>query len=84
MKNKQDFNTILLGSSSESDNLGVNALGIGAVSVIFNNYPNTKIAAITLGNNSNKQFIISTEKDNITADLNYFLKGNTSLLFSKP
>lgn len=74
MERNQAFDTIIFGVSYESDNLGVNALGIGAASVIFKANSNCKIAAITLGQKTNKKYIIPTDNGDVSVELIYFKK----------
>jgi polysaccharide pyruvyl transferase WcaK-like protein len=71
MKSKK---ILLLGASLESDNRGVNALGIGAITLLRKNFNNSKITLICLGKPELKQIHICVDNEDLEVDIHYFSK----------
>lgn len=74
-------NAILLGASLESDNRGVNALAIGALTILKNSYGNIQPEIITLGIEEKtvvKEVWINNE--NLTVKIHYFNSKTLYLL----
>lgn len=67
-------NILLLGASLESDNKGVNALGIGAITLLKNNFPNAKINLLCIGEAESKIFSLNVNDAKINVPVNYFSK----------
>src|SRR5688572_16943481 len=65
---------ILLGASLESDNRGVNALGIGAITIIKNSYPDSEISLLLVGSKRYTRKKIFIEGKELPVDLYYFPK----------
>lgn len=65
---------LLLGASLESDNKGVNALGIGAITLLKSNFPNAKINLLCIGEAEGKTFSLNVNDAKINVPVNYFSK----------
>lgn len=65
---------MLLGASLESDNRGVNALGIGAITILKNSYPDSEIFLLLVGSRADSQKIIFVDGQEVSIDLFYFPK----------
>lgn len=67
-------NIVLLGASLESDNKGVNALGIGAITLLSNNYKNAQIALLCVGAPALKQKELIISGVSVEVKIYYFVK----------
>jgi colanic acid/amylovoran biosynthesis protein len=67
-------NILLLGASLESDNKGVNALGIGAITLLKSNFPNATISLLCIGEVEGKIFALNVNDAKINVAVNYFSK----------
>lgn len=67
-------NIVLLGASLESDNKGVNALGIGAITLLNNNYKNAAISLLCVGEPALKQKELNISGVIVQVRLYYFSK----------
>ncbi|MGB5668693.1 MAG: hypothetical protein WBM53_17795, partial [Maribacter sp.] len=67
-------NIVLLGASLESDNKGVNALGIGAITLLSNNYKNAKIALLCVGAPALKEKELNISGVSVKVKVHYFSK----------
>lgn len=67
-------NILLLGASLESDNKGVNALGIGAITLLKNNYNNATISLLCVGIPALKVKEVAVSGTLLKVNLHYFSK----------
>lgn len=67
-------NIVLLGASLESDNKGVNALGIGAITLLKNNYSNATITLLCVGEPAQKIKEVTISGKLAQVNLHYFSK----------
>uniref|UniRef100_UPI00404B88D9 polysaccharide pyruvyl transferase family protein n=1 Tax=Flavobacterium sp. TaxID=239 RepID=UPI00404B88D9 len=65
---------ILLGASLENDNKGVNALGIGAITLLKNNFQNAEISLLCVGEPGLKNKTLTVSNSIINVKLYYFSK----------
>lgn len=67
-------NILLLGASLDSDNRGVNALGISAISIIKHNIPESNITLLMVGNKKNRPERVFFDQNEIPVNIAYFPK----------
>ena len=65
---------LLLGASLESDNKGVNALGVGAITLLNNNYKNAKISLLCVGEQTTHEKELTISGEIVKVKLCYFTK----------
>lgn len=65
---------LLLGASLESDNKGVNALGIGAITLLINNYKEATISLLCVGNQPHNTKTIKVGNKTHEVKVYYFSK----------
>ncbi len=65
---------VLLGSSLESDNKGVNALGIGAITLLSNNFDNAEISLLCVGSPAKKEKTVKISGKPLKVKVYYFSK----------
>src|SRR6056300_1048475 len=67
---------LLIGASLHSDNRGVNALGLGAITLLSNNYPNASISLLCVGEfrELTERVVIGNKTKEVS--VHYFSKEN--------
>jgi polysaccharide pyruvyl transferase WcaK-like protein len=68
------LNILLLGASLESDNKGVNALGVGAITLLNKNFKNATINLLCVGNPEVKEKLINGADSSIKVMVYYISK----------
>jgi colanic acid/amylovoran biosynthesis protein len=71
---KKINNILLLGASLESDNRGVNALGIGAITLLKENYIDSTINLLCVGKIERKDKYIYISESSVKVRIHYFSK----------